>query len=153
MLFTRLQSHAQSTFAAGINRHTNDTAWSRAFGSIGKGKVSGVRTTKAHRHTEALGVTQSHVGTHVSWRFQQYQAHHIGSHSHAGAFGFQAGNHVGQINHVTVFAHVLQQSTVVFAVLGLSQVTNDQFKTEVFGAGLHHVQSLWEHASVHKIAV
>ena len=109
-----------------------------------------MRTTEAHRHTEALGVAQSNIRAQFGRRFQQDQAHDVGGNGHDCTFCFQTADNVLQVLHIAVFADVLEQRAKVFAFIRLGKIADHQFKAEIFGAGFHHVQSLRIDALVHK---
>lgn len=109
-----------------------------------------MRTTKAHRYAETLGVAQSNIRTQFSRRLQQNQAHDVGGNSNDCAFGFQTVDNVLQVLHVAIFTDVLEQRAEVFAFIRLGKIADHQLEAEIFGAGFHHVQSLRIHARIHK---
>ena len=144
------QGHAQGRFARCVFGYADDTPRGRTFELIFKREISSVRTTEAHRHTEALGIAQGNICTQFSRRLQQNQAHDVGGNGHNCAFGFQTADNVLQVLHVAVFTNVLKQRAEVFAFIRLGKIADHQFKAEIFGAGFHHVQSLRIHARIHK---
>ena len=150
MLLTGRQRHAQRGFARCVFGYADDAARGGAFELVFKGEISGVRPAEAHRYAEALGVAQSNICTQFSRRLQQNQAHDVGGNGHDCAFCFQTVDNVLQVLHITVFTDVLEQRAEVFALVGLGKIADHQFKTEIFGAGFHHVQSLRINALVHK---
>ena len=150
MLLAGGQSHTQRRLAGSVFRHADDAAGCRAFEFIFKGKISRVRAAKAHRHAEALGVAECNIGTKFGGGFQQHQAHHIGRHRYNYTFFFQAADDALQIDHVAVFADILQQSTEIIAVSSGLNVADHQLETEIFGTGFHHVQRLRQHALINK---
>ena len=144
------QRHAQRGFARCVFGYADDAARSGTFELVFKREISSVRTTEAHRHTEALGVTQSNIRAQFSRRLQQNQAHDIGCNGHDCTFCFQTADNVLQVLHVAVFADVLEQRAEVFAFIRLGKIADHQLETEIFGAGFHHVQSLRINALVHE---
>lgn len=144
------QRHAQGRFARCVFGYADDAAWSGTFELVFKREISSVRTTEAHRHTEALSVAQRNVRAQFSRRLQQNQTHDVGGNGHDRAFCFQTADNVLQVLHIAVFADVLEQRAEVFAFVGLGKIADHQFKAEIFGAGFHHVQSLRIHARIHK---
>ena len=70
VLFAGGQSHAQGRFARCVFGYADDTARSGTFELVFKREISSVRTTEAHRYTEALGVTQSNIRAQLGRRFQ-----------------------------------------------------------------------------------
>ena len=139
MLLAGGQSHAQGRFARCVFGYADNAARSGTLELVFKREISSVRTTKAHRHTEALGVAQSNICAHFSWRLQQNQAHDVGCNGHDCAFGFQTADNVLQVLHIAVFADVLEQRAEVFALIRLGKIADHQFKAEIFGTGFHHV--------------
>ena len=109
-----------------------------------------MRTTEAHRHTEALSVAQSNIRAQFSRRLQQNQAHNVGGNSYDCAFCFQTADNVLQVLYVAVFADVLEQRAEVFAFIRLGKIADHQLEAEIFGAGFHYVQSLRINARIHK---
>ena len=150
MLLAGLQRHTQRLLAGSIHRYADDAAGSGSFVFIFKCEISSVRAAEAHRDAEALGAAQGNVGTQLGGCFQQHQAHDIGSHGHHCAFGFHSGNHIAQVGHVAVFAHILEQRAEVFAVASGIEIAHHQLKIEIFGPGFDHVQRLRVNALVHK---
>ena len=144
------QSHAQGRFARCVFRYADDAARSGTLKLVFKREISSVRTTEAHRHTEALGIAQSNICAQLGRGFQQNQAHDVGGNGHDCAFCFQTADNVLQVLYVAVFADVLEQRAEVFAFIRLGKIADHQFKAEIFGAGFHHVQSLRIHARIHK---
>ena len=52
-----------------VDRHADDAPGHRALVLVAGGEVGGMRAAEAHRHAEALGVADHHVGTHLAGGF------------------------------------------------------------------------------------
>ena len=150
MLLAGGQSHTQRGLAGSVFRYADDAAGRRTFKFVFKGKISRVRAAEAHRHAEALGVAECNIGAEFDGRFQQHQAHHIGRYGHNHAFFFQAADDTLQIDHIAVFADILQQSTEIITFRGCLNLTHHQLETKIFGTGFHHVQRLRQHTHINK---
>ena len=101
-----------------------------------------MRAAEAHRDAEALAGAEGDVGAHGARRLEQHQRHQVGGDGDAGALALRPAIEVGQVAHFAVVARVLQQGAENSSSLTPVDAGNDQFETEIAGAGLDHVDGL-----------
>ena len=102
-----------------------------------------MRPAVAHRHTEALRVTQHDVGAHFSGRREQCEAEQVARHRHEHARGVGARDEAAQVVHDTGFVRRLHEGTEdAIAKLHRLHVANDEFDAERFGPRHQHVDGL-----------
>jgi hypothetical protein len=144
VLLAGLQRHAVGGVAARIPGNADDAARHRADEGFAGGEEGGVRAAEAHRDAEALAGAEGDVGAHGAGRLEQHQRHQVGGDGDGRAPGLEAGDGGGQVADFADVARVLEQGAEEFLVfLGVDR-SNHQFEAEIAGAGLDHVDGLWE---------
>ncbi len=142
MLLAGLQRHAQRGVAAGVLGHADDASRHAALELVAAGEIGRVRAAVAHRHTEALGRAEHHVGTQFARRGQQQQAEQVGRHAGQRLLGVQLLDGRTQVANLAMGIRVLQQRAEHLVSGQVVQRADYQFEAERFGAGLHHRKRL-----------
>ncbi len=142
VLLAGLQRHAQRGVAAGVLGHADDAARHAALELVAAGEIGRVRATVAHRHAEALGRAEHHVGAQFARRGQQQKAEQIGGDAGQRLLRMQLLNGRTQVANLAMGIRVLQQRAEHFLSGQLVQRANHQLETERLGAGLHHGERL-----------
>ncbi len=142
MLLAGLQRHAQRGVAAGVLGHADDASRHAALELVAAGEIGRVRAAVAHRHTEALGRAEHHVGTQFARRGQQQQAEQVGRHAGQRLLGVQLLDGRTQVANLAMGIRVLQQRAEHLVSGQVVQRADQQFEAERFGAGLHHRKRL-----------
>ncbi len=143
VLLARLQREAVGGLPLRIDRHTHQSARHRALERILAREKSGVRSTKAERHAEALRVAHDDVGVPCPRRFEQRQREQIGSDAKQCAFVMRLANQRTHVVNQAGGRCILREHAEVFIALHqLRDEPNLDVDTERLGARLHHLDRL-----------
>ncbi|MNM74037.1 hypothetical protein D3C81_857860 [compost metagenome] len=142
MLLAGLQGHAQRGVAAGVLGHADDAARHGALEFVAGGEERRVRAAVAHRHAEALGAAEHHVGAEFARRGEQQQAEQVGGDAGDGLLGMQVGDQAAQVADFAAGVRVLQQRAEHVVAAEVFHFVDRHFEAEGIGAGLHHGDGL-----------
>ena len=143
MLLTGLQGQTIGRLAAGIDGNTDEAARNRTFIGIADGHIGGMRTAVAHRNTEALGRSDSHVGTEFARGGQQCQRQRIGGHDAERSGSFQTGDGRTEITDFTIGSRILENGAEHIGRFQIGvRIADDQLPAERLGTGAQHSDGL-----------
>ena len=111
VLLATLEGEAESRFTVDIFRNTNEATRHKAFVLFVRSEISGGRTTEIEWHTEALGRTESDVGTEFSRRGEEYETHDVGGNGYFGTCCMSFFNKSTIVGNSTVCIRILKNST------------------------------------------
>ena len=151
VLLTGLQRQAQGRTAFRILGLPHKTARDLALVGLNGGEEGGVRTTKSHRHPQALGAAHGNVGPEGSHGRHQGLRQGIDRHGDQGTGGMGRFDHGGWIPEASIGTGQLQQNTKHRRIdRRRGRVDPLEADTKGFGAGLQHRPGLGQNIGVHQ---
>ena len=151
VLLAGLQRHAQGHIAVTVFRNTDDTAGHVTLELILSAEESGVWTTKSHRHTEALGVTETDVGTPFTGRRNECERHDVCGTRNKSTTGMHTLCELFVVVDLTAVVRVLNHpADIALIERGCGIVTKHQFNFQMLCTTAQHIDGLRENFVVYK---
>src|ERR1700730_5359452 len=111
MLFTSLQREAVTLSSGRIFGYSDQTTRQITFELVAGRHEGGMRSTKSHRDTEALGRADANVGAELTWRGEQRQTKNISCGNDQSAVSVGARGQRTIVMNRTVGIGILNQDT------------------------------------------
>jgi hypothetical protein len=158
VLLPGLQRQPIRRVAISVPGHPHQPTGHLTLQAVTDGKVGGMRSAKADRHSEALGGADHDVGADLAWWTEQGQRQRVGRDGYRGAALVRLLDEHRVVAHRTGGTRTGQQHAEELTVretrLGFSpgncteQIYDIEFDAQRLGTGGQHGQSLWQRVSV-----